>query len=82
MAKLTPIDFAFLATETIDSPKHVAGLQIFESPPGTQSSKKFAQDLFTALVEQTECTPPFNQKLKTPSFGMPEWMPLQTRNLT
>lgn len=32
MAKLSFYDYAFLLTETADSPKHVAGLQIFEPP--------------------------------------------------
>ena len=74
MAKLAPIDFAFLATETPESPKHVAGLQIFETPAGNRNKKRFVQDLFEALREHTECTRPFNRKVKAPLIGMPEWV--------
>jgi WS/DGAT/MGAT family acyltransferase len=74
MAKLTPLDFAFLALETFDSPMHVAGLQVFELPPGTGDKQKFVQDLFTALMAHTQCTPPLNRKLQAPMVGMPEWV--------
>ena len=74
MAKLTPMDYAFLATESPESPKHVAGLQIFEPAKGTRNKSKFVQDLFADLMRHTECTAPFNQKLKVPRIGMPEWV--------
>ena len=74
MAKLTPMDYAFLALESPESPKHVAGLQIFEPPKGIKNKRKFVQDLFADLMQHTECTAPFNQKLKVPRIGLPEWI--------
>jgi len=37
MTAMSVIDLAFLLAETDDSPKHVAGLQIFRKPPGKEA---------------------------------------------
>ena len=47
MPSLSFYDYAFLVTETADSPKHVAGLQIFSPPPGYEGD--FVADLVSAL---------------------------------
>ena len=71
MARLGFYDYAFLLTETADSPKHVAGLQIFSPPPGYRGD--YVRDLLAALRER----PPgglFKLKLKGSLLGMPEWI--------
>ncbi len=70
MARVPILDYAFLAFETKESPKHVAGLQIFELP-------RYARDRFVseliAKVRKTAPGKPFNQRLHTPLVGLPEW---------
>lgn len=71
MAKMGIYDYAFLLTETADSPKHVAGLQIFE-PPGDYPGD-YVSDLLAALRKR----PPgglFMLKLKGSLLGTPEWV--------
>ena len=61
MAKLGFYDYAFLLTETADSPKHVAGVQVFEPPADYPGD--YVRDLMDALRER----PPgglFKLKLK------------------
>ncbi len=71
MTDISILDYAFLAFESEASPKHVAGLQIFELP-------ELAPDDFVAeLVNKLKSIrpePPFNQKLKSPLIGMPQWV--------
>ena len=47
MPSLSFYDYAFLVTETADSPKHVAGLQIFRPPPDYDGD--YVADLVAAL---------------------------------
>lgn len=71
MAKLSLYDYAFLLTETADSPKHVAGLQIFEPP------EDYEGDYVADLIEQLRRRPPgppFNFKFRRQFFGTPEWV--------
>ena len=71
MAKLSFYDYAFLLTETADSPKHVAGLQIFEPP------KDYDGDYVGDLIRQLRKRrpgPPFNFKFKRSLLGSPEWV--------
>lgn len=71
MAKLGFYDYAFLLTETADSPRHVAGLQIFEPPAGYAGD--YVADLLDALRER----PPgglFKLRLKSSLLGLPEWV--------
>lgn len=70
MSRVPLLDYAFLAFETDNSPKHVGGLQIFDLPKG-------AGDGFVAdLVDRTrrsEPQPPFDQRLHVPLTGLPRW---------
>ena len=71
MTDVSILDYAFLAFESEASPKHVAGLQIFELPQGAPDD--FVADLVNKL-KSVEPEPPFNQKLRSPIIGMPKWV--------
>ena len=71
MAKLSFYDYAFLLTETADSPKHVAGLQIFEPPKDYDGD--YVGDLIKQLGKRPP-GPPFNFKFKRSLLGSPEWV--------
>jgi WS/DGAT/MGAT family acyltransferase len=71
MPSLSYYDYAFLLTETADSPKHVAGLQTFRPPEGYDGD--FVADLVAALRERP-AGPPFTFKLKGSLLGKPEWV--------
>ncbi|MCJ7556651.1 MAG: wax ester/triacylglycerol synthase family O-acyltransferase [Gammaproteobacteria bacterium] len=70
MSSLSMMDLGFVITETAASPKHVAGLLIFdlpESDPGNTVGK---------VVDTMRAAPvraPFNRVLKTGRYGLPEW---------
>jgi WS/DGAT/MGAT family acyltransferase len=71
MAKMGIYDYAFLVTETADSPKHVAGLQIFEPP------KDYRGDYVSDLIDALRARPPgglFKLKLKPGLPGSAEWV--------
>ena len=70
MTDVSILDYAFLAFESEASPKHVAGLQIFELPKAAPDD--FVADLVTKL-KNVRPEPPFNQKLKSRMVGMPQW---------
>ena len=70
MSKVSLIDNGFLLTESPHSPKHVAGLQIFEKPAGAD------EDYMLDLVDRLRRVPavePFNFKPVFPRTGMPQW---------
>jgi diacylglycerol O-acyltransferase len=71
MPSLSIYDYAFLVTETADSPKHVAGLQIFRPP--ADYSGDFVTDLIEAM-RLRPAGPPFNFKLKGSLLAKPEWV--------
>jgi diacylglycerol O-acyltransferase len=71
MPSLSIYDYAFLLTETADSPKHVAGLQIFRPPAAYEGD--FVTDLIEAM-RQRPAGPPFNFRLKGPMLAKPEWV--------
>lgn len=71
MPSLSIYDYAFLLTETVESPKHVAGLQIFRPP------EDYAGDFVTDLVEKMRTRPagpPFNYRISGSLLGKPEWV--------
>lgn len=71
MTDVPILDYAFLAFESEASPKHVAGLQVFELPEGAPG------DFVTRLVQKIRDMkpgPPFNQKLRSRMVGMPQWV--------
>ncbi len=69
--KLSLLDLAFFIAESQASPKHVAGLMIFERPPkgGAGYAKKLYQDFLAA----TEVRPPFNRVINFSLSGGPCW---------
>jgi diacylglycerol O-acyltransferase len=75
MKKLSPMDYAFLALESPESPMHVTALQIFEIPKGYRGN--FAADLVNEMLERREVGPPLNYKLKPALIGLPSWEELE-----
>jgi diacylglycerol O-acyltransferase len=71
MKALTLVDMGFLYTETVTSPKHVAGLQIFSIPDNYQGH--FTRDIFDVLMSHEEVKKPFNYKVKTKLSGLMYW---------
>lgn len=71
MPSLSIFDYAFLLTETSDSPKHVAGLQIFEPPADYEGN--FVSDLVEAMSTRRPGKP-FNLKLRGSLKGAPAWV--------
>lgn len=70
MTQMPLLDFAFLAFESAESPKHVGGLQIFDLP------RQGPRDFVANLVEQLKTitpTAPFNQRLQYGWTGRPYW---------
>ncbi len=70
MKNVPLLDFAFLALESESSPKHVAGLQIFDLP--ADAPKDFVARLVKD-IKRVEPTAPFNQRLHTSIAGRPKW---------
>jgi diacylglycerol O-acyltransferase len=71
MKALTVVDMGFLYTETVTSPKHIAGLQIFSIPENYEGN--FTRDLFDNLMAQDDVKKPFNYKLKKQLTGLFYW---------
>lgn len=69
MAKLSILDTAFLALETEASPKHVAGLAIFEPIGKSPDLRELIADMKTVPAQE-----PFNQKLKPSLVTLPSWV--------
>lgn len=71
MSDVSILDYAFLAFESESSPKHVAGLQIFDLPDGAPDD--FVARLAPA-IKNVELQAPLNQKLESSMLGMPQWV--------
>ncbi len=71
MASLSLLDLGFFLTESAASPKHVAGLLVFELPP--KAPKGFAKDLYTRYLGYTGVKPPFDRVIKFEKTSMPHW---------
>lgn len=72
MARLSSIDGGFLLTESQHSPKHVAGLMVFELPKGQGSA------WLRTLLDQMRRVPPgfpFDHRLKSPNALQFELVP-------
>ena len=72
MTRISITDYAFLLTETADSPRHVGSLQIFRPPEGYEGD--FVADLVEDLRHH-KVGEPFNQRLKVSLTGRPQWVP-------
>ncbi|MDJ0652690.1 MAG: wax ester/triacylglycerol synthase family O-acyltransferase [Xanthomonadales bacterium] len=71
MPKLALLDQGFLLLESANSPRHVAGLQLYQCPSRTRA------DFVSRLVEefrQQPPVPPFNWKLRAPVITPPSWI--------
>jgi diacylglycerol O-acyltransferase len=67
---LSLMDLGFVITETSASPKHVAGLMVFDLPESSDD------ELVGKMVDELRKAPvraPFNRILKSGRFGLPEW---------
>lgn len=78
MQQLTGIDASFLYMETPDTPMHVAGLTLYELPPGFSGSFR---DHFAAFIEsRIHLIPIFRKKLARTVFELdhPGWVDART----
>jgi WS/DGAT/MGAT family acyltransferase len=73
--RLSLIDSLFFLFETHESPKHVAGLQVFELPPGRDDS--FVSEIIDELRSIPVTREPFNLKLDWPLMGWPRWQKVE-----
>jgi len=71
MQALKLVDMGFLYTETVTSPKHVAGLQIYTIPEDYEGN--FTRDLYDSLMSQDQIQKPFNLKVKKQLTGQCYW---------
>ncbi len=69
MARLSLVDCGFLALETAESPKHVAGLLVLDMPENARP--RFFSELFETFQSSMPIAP-FSQKLGL-SLGLPTW---------
>ena len=72
MEQLSLVESSFLMSESITSPKHFSGLQIFEPPADYNGN--FARDLFQKLIKDPAVATPFNFKLKKSIGGLFYWV--------
>lgn len=70
MSRVPLLDYAFLAFETDNSPKHVGGLQIFDLPEGADEA--YVGDL-VARTRRAKPRHPFDKRLHVPLTGLPRW---------
>ncbi|PAV26612.1 diacylglycerol O-acyltransferase [Tamilnaduibacter salinus] len=64
MKRLSPLDAAWLAVESDDTPMHVGTLQIFSLP--SDASDTFLRDMVQRMKANCEVEPPWNDKLFRP----------------
>ena len=68
---LSVVDNGFLITETIDSPKHIAGLQVYQKPK--KSTKNFVKKLYEAWSQEKAVCAPYNLILNAQNPLAPFW---------
>jgi WS/DGAT/MGAT family acyltransferase len=71
MRTLSPLDFFFISAESLDTPMHVAGVQIFELPKGYRGN--FVKGLVGDFLARRDVGPPFNYVLRPACLGLPYW---------
>jgi len=71
MANLSLLDLGFFITESSASPKHVAGLLIFEKP--AKAPTGFAKQLYGEYLTHAKVRPPFNRVIRFARSEMPHW---------
>ena len=70
-ASLSLLDLGFFITESAASPKHVAGLLVFERP--AKAPRSFARQLYTRYLGYTDVKPPFNRVIRFEMTSLPGW---------
>lgn len=69
---LTVVDNGFILTETNNSPKHIAGLQIYQKPE--KASKNFVKNLVDSWSKEDVVCAPYNLILNATNPLAPFWM--------
>ncbi len=64
MGMIAPLDSAFLIQEAREHPMHVAGLQIFKTPP--DKDEDYPGDLYRELLTYTDVAPLFSRRPRDP----------------
>ncbi len=64
MGMIAPLDSVFLIQEAREHPMHVAGLQIFKTPPGRDED--YPGDLYRELLTYTDVAPLFARRPRDP----------------
>jgi DNA-binding transcriptional LysR family regulator len=72
--RLSPLDAAWLFTESRATPNHVGGLLQFRLPEG--APRDFLRSLMADFRKHANFTPPWNQRLKSgfSKHPLPVWM--------
>jgi WS/DGAT/MGAT family acyltransferase len=73
--KLSALDLAFFLAESEGSPKHVAGLMLFQKPLGNR--RNFGRRLVDELKKHDRPTEPFNLVIHFAGLTGPRWQPVQ-----
>ena len=68
---LSIVDNGFLITETVDSPKHIAGLQVYKKPKN--APKSFVKKLAATWSQEDTVCAPYNLKLNAANPLNPYW---------
>lgn len=71
MNTLSIFDLAFFATESEQSPKHVAGLITLRKPDGAPVD--YVEQLAAEIRSHNKPTPPYNQVIDFVGGGLPRW---------
>ncbi|HIF9162300.1 TPA: wax ester/triacylglycerol synthase family O-acyltransferase [Photobacterium damselae] len=79
MPRVSLLDFSFLFFESQQTPMHVIGLVVLDPPK--EHKHHYAQDLYAALLQETEVSAPFNWRLQWSITGKPSWQQLKSVNL-
>ena len=61
---LNLLDLSFVLMETRQTPMHVAGLQVFQPPPG--APRDFPRQVYEYLKSFPVTASPFNYRLRSP----------------
>ncbi|MEE4659668.1 MAG: wax ester/triacylglycerol synthase family O-acyltransferase [Halieaceae bacterium] len=71
MSRLSLLDLAFFLTESRESPKHVAGLQIFRKPP--RAAANWVRKLAEEYRSHDQPNAPFDRVIDFRALGGPRW---------
>lgn len=80
MSALSIFDLAFFATESEQSPKHVAGLITLRKPAGAPAD--YVEQLATAIRAYDKPTPPYNHVIDFVGAGWPRWREAEDFDIT